>query len=58
MAGGFRRCPDEAAVGMAVRTGWVSRTECGADMTAFTGDIRMGAIKNEAGAEMIERFLC
>lgn len=27
-------------------------------MAAFTGYVRMGAVKHEAGAEMIKGFLC
>ncbi len=57
MTGRFCRHPDEPAVGVTVGTGWIGRTEGSADMTAFAGDVRMCAVKNEACAEVIERFL-
>lgn len=57
VTGRFRRCPDESAVGVTVGTGGICRTEGSTDMTALTGDVRMCAVKNETGAEMVERFL-
>ena len=42
---------------MAIRTGRIGWAECCTDMTSFTGDVGVCAIKNESGTEMIEWLL-